>query len=146
MYETLIAKIKATLEELKVAGLIASYSTVPGAEITTWPHVFFKPDGFTNEFNTNKENEIVYSFLMLVMVTAVAGTNGGAEKAFTEVLPKVVDGITAKFNTDWDQGVVGGHRVRILIDSASSWELSEEEAGLVAYAPLSVQVKTLVGT
>jgi len=140
MYETLIQKIKASL--IATTG-VASFSNVPGANITSYPHVFFKPDGFSNEFHTGQENETVYNFLMIVLVSA-EGTGGSAEKAFTEVLPSVVDNIIEKFNADWDQGVIDGHRVRVLIDSAASWQLSEEDKGLVAYAPLSLQIKLLV--
>jgi len=140
MYATIIQKIKDTLED--TTG-VASYSIVPGAEITAYPHVFFKPDSFVNEFNSGQDNEVTYNFLMIVMVLA-EGTGGSADKAFAQVLPSVVDNIIAKFNADWDQGTVGGHRVRVLIDSASAWELSEEDKGLVAYAPLSVQIRAVV--
>ena len=140
MYETLIQKIKDTLTA--TTG-VSSYSTVPGDTISSYPHVFFKPDGFSNEFYTGQDNEVIYSFLMIVMVSA-EGTGGSADKAFAQVLPSVVDNIIAQFNADWDQGTIDGHRVRVLIDSASGWELSEEDKGLVAYAPLSVQIKSLV--
>lgn len=140
MYAILIQKIKDTLTATTD---VQSFSTVPGEAITQYPHVFFKPDGFTNEFHTGQENEITYSFLMIVMVSA-EGVGGSADKAFAQVLPVVVDAIVAQFNQDWDQGVVGGHRVRALVDSAASWQLSEEDKGLVAYAPLSVQIKALV--
>ena len=77
------------------------------------------------------------------MVSA-EGVGGSADKAFAQVLPSVVDNIVAQFNQDWDQGTVDGHRVRSLIDSAAAWQLSEEDKGMVAYAPLSVQIKMLV--
>ena len=140
MYVQLIQKIKDTLA---ATNGVASYSIVPGEEITSYPHVFFKPDSFSNEFLTGQDNEVIYNFLMIVMVTA-EGTGGSAGKAFAEVLPSVVDSIVAQFNADWDQGTIGGHRVRALVDSASSWELSEEDKGLVAYAPLSLHIKTIL--
>ncbi len=139
MYVTLIQKIKDTL-----AGTtgVASYSNVPGVAISSYPHVFFKPAGFINEFETGQENYITYSFIMVVMVTA-EGDGGSNEKAFNTVLPSVIDNIIAKFNADWNQGTVDGHRIRVLIDSADAWEISEEENGVMAYAPLSVQFKML---
>jgi len=140
MYAILIQKIK---DSLTATTGVASFSTVPGAAITEYPHVFFKPDGFTNEFLTGQENEMIYSFLMIVMVTA-EGVGGSADKAFAQVLPSVVDNIVEQFNNDWNGGVVDGHRVRVLIDSAAGWELSEEDKALVAYAPLSVQIKVVV--
>jgi len=140
MYAILIQKIK---DSLTATTGVASFSTVPGTGITQYPHVFFKPDGFTNEFLTGQENEVIYNFLMIVMVLA-EGTGGGSDKAFAQVLPSVVDNIVTRFNADWNGGVVNGHRIRVLIDSAGAWELSEEDNGLVAYAPLSVQIKVVV--
>jgi hypothetical protein len=139
MYQTLIAKIKTTLQN--TTG-VASFGNVPGEEITKYPHVFFKPAGFINQFETNEENYITYNFLMVVMVTT-EGVGGSNAKAFDEVLPSVIDNIIQRFNADWDQGTIDGHRVTTLIDSADAWELSEEEKGMVAYAPLSVQIKLL---
>jgi len=140
MYQLLIAKIKATLTA--TTG-VESFSTVPGSEITSYPHVFFKPDGFGNEFSSGQENEMIFNFIMIVMVSA-EGIGGSPGKAFDETLPYVVDQIIAQFNADWDQGTIDGHRVRSLVDSASAWELSEESKGLVAYAPLSLQIKMQV--
>lgn len=137
MYETLIGKINTTLSAVTS---VKDVFSVPKTKLTKFPCVFFKPDGFINEFETNVENSATYRFMLLVMV-GVAGTT--AETAFGTVLPHVVDDIINKFNADWNQGTIDGHRVRVKIDSAAPWELSEEEDGLIAYAPLSVEIRLL---
>ncbi|QDP67611.1 MAG: hypothetical protein Tp172MES00d2C118482111_5 [Prokaryotic dsDNA virus sp.] len=143
MYVTLKENVKTTLQKLVEASTLASYSNVPGDTPSTFPHVFFKPEGFDNEFHTGQENYITYRFLMIVMVTT-EGTGGSSSKAFDEVLPATVDAIVDQFNEDWNQGAIDGHRVWCWIDSAAAWELSEEDNGLVAYAPLTLQFRLLV--
>jgi len=140
MYTTLIQNIKDTLAQVSS---VSQYGTTPGEEITGYPYVFFKPDGFTNEFETGQENEVIYRFLMIVVVST-EGQGGSVDHAFSTVLPSVVDDIVAQFNADWDQGTVGGHRVRALVDTAAPWQVSQEDKAVVAYAPLNLQIKTLV--
>lgn len=81
-------------------------------------------------------------FMLVVMVSG-KGTGMTPETAFGTVLPHTVDAIIDKFNADWNQGTIDGHLVRVKIDSADSWEMSEEQDGLVAYAPLNLEVKLL---
>lgn len=137
MYETLIAKIQTTLEAVTN---VKDVFSVPKSKLTKFPCVFFKPAGFTNTFETNAENMATYRFLMIVMVGATQTT---PESAFNTILPHTVDAIIAQFNQDWNQGVVDGHRCVVKIDSADAWELSEEQDGLVAYAPLNVEIRLL---
>jgi len=137
MYTTLIQKIRETLESVPE---IKDVFSVPKTKLTKFPCVFYKPAGLTNTFETNSENMAVYRFMMVVMV----GTSGTTpEVAFGTVLPHTVDAIIAQFNQDWNQGVITGHRCTVKIDSADSWEMSEEEDGLVAYAPLYVEMRLL---
>lgn len=137
MYETLIGKITTTLEAVPN---VKDVFSVPKNKLTKFPCVFFKPTAFTNTFETQVENMAVYRFMMIVMVGATQITPA---EAFSTILPHTVDAIIAKFNADWNQGVIEGHRVVVKIDSADSWEMSEEEDGLVAYAPLNVEIRLL---
>lgn len=137
MYETLITKIKETLEAVDEVKLVFF---VPKTKLTSFPCVFFKPDGMTNVYETYNENKAAYRFLAVVMV-GVAGTT--VETAFGTVLPHTVDAIIEKFNAEWDQGTIDGHRVTVTITSADAWEISEEQDGLIAYAPLQIQVNLL---
>jgi hypothetical protein len=137
MYETLLTKIADTLGQVT---RVKEILTTPTTTITKYPAVFFKPNGFQNDFETNAENAITYRFMMIVIV-GIAGTT--PEDVFSSVLPKTVDDIVAQFNQDWNQGTIDGHRVRVRIDSADAWELSEEQDGLVAYAPLNIDIKLL---
>jgi hypothetical protein len=137
MYETLIAKIQTTLESVTKVKEVFS---VPKTKLTKFPCVFFKPLAFTNAFETNVENSAAYRFLLVVIV----GTSGTTPTtAFNTILPRTVDAIIAQFNEDWDGGTVDGHRTRVKIDSADAWELSEEQDGLVAYAPLTCEIRLL---
>lgn len=138
MYETLIAKVQTTLESIE---RVKDVFSTPKTKLDKFPAVFFKPDAFNNSFNTNQENEAIYRFMMIVMV-GVSG-NLTKDEAFNTILPKTVDAIIEKFDAEWDQGTIDGHRVVTKIDSADSWELSEEEDGLIAYAPLNVEIKLL---
>lgn len=140
MYTELLNKISLTLD--KIAS-VQQHGTTPGEEITGYPYVFYKPDGFINDFETGSENAVTYNFMMIVVVSA-KGTGGSIDKSFSTVLPAVVDDIVAQFNTDWSQGVIAGHRVRVLVDTASAWEVSEGDEGLEAYAPLNIQFRALV--
>lgn len=139
MYATLIQKIKNTLA---LISSVSQYGTTPGEEITGYPYVFFKPEGFINEFETGQENAIVYNFMMIVVVST-EGQGGSVDHAFSTVLPSVVDDIVAQFNADWDQGTINGHRVRVLVDTAAAWEVTENDEGVEAYAPLNIQIRTL---
>ncbi|HBT75035.1 TPA: hypothetical protein DEB29_03485 [Candidatus Wolfebacteria bacterium] len=137
MYEQLVIKIKATLAEVTQ---VKDVFSVPKTKLTKFPCVFFKPSGFTNTFETQNENMATYRFMMIVMVGTAQTTEA---QAFDVILPRTVDAIIAKFNADWNQGTIDGHRVWVKIDSADAWELSQEEDGLVAYAPLNVEIKLL---
>jgi hypothetical protein len=137
MWEILNAKIKETLGTVKK---VKQVSSIPETKWIKWPAVFFKPLGFTNDFETQNENNQTYRFMMIVMV----GTNQTTmENAFDVVLPRTVDAIISAFDEAWDAGVIDGHRVRVKIDSADAWEVSEEEDGLTAYAPLNVEIRLL---
>lgn len=137
MYQTLISKITTTLGNVSN---VKDVFTTPKTKITKYPAVFFKPVWFQNSFETQSENMATYRFLMMVLV----GANGTTvENAFGTVLPNTVDAIIAQFNQDWNQGTIDGHRVTVKIDSADEWQVSEEQDGLVCYAPLSVEIRLL---
>lgn len=138
MYEQLIAKVQATLGNVQ---RVKDVFSTPKTKLTKFPAVFFKPAAFANEFETGQENMATYRFLMLVLVGT--GKNMTAEDAFGTILPKTVDEIIAQFNADWNQGTIDGHRVRVKVDSADEWQVSEEQDGLIAYAPLNVEIRLL---
>ena len=136
MYEQLITKISTTLASVTKVKDVFSY---PKSKLTKFPAVFFKPNGVENSFETNSENMKIYRFLLIVMIGAAQETQENVHA----VLAKTVDAIVAQFDADWDGGTIDGHRVWIKIDSADAWEVSEEEDGLIAYAPLNVEIKLL---
>jgi hypothetical protein len=137
MWEQLIAKVKETLEK---ADNVKDVFSIPKSKITKFPAVFFKPAGFQNSFETQSENMAVYHFMAIAFV----GTSGTTpEVAFGTILPHVVDNIIAQFNEDWDGGTIDGHRVSVKIDSSDAWEMQEDQDGITAYAPLSIEIKLL---
>jgi len=138
MYATLMTKITTTLESVTN---VKDVFSVPKSKLTKFPAVFFKPDGFSNTFETNNENMAIYRFMMIVMVGT--NTNLKPSEAFGTVLPNTVDAIIDAFDENWDGGTIDGHRVTVKIDSADAWELSQEEDGVVAYAPLNVEIRLL---
>lgn len=140
MYETILAKIATTLGTITK---VKDSFSIPKTGLTEFPCVFYKPLGFTNEFATTTENYKVYRFLMIVMVGA---SNQTVANAFGVILPKVVDDIIAAFDGAWNQGTIEGHRVTAKVDSADAWEVSEEQTGLIAYAPLTLEVRVLTNT
>lgn len=137
MNEELIAKVRATLESVTN---IKDVFSLPKTKLTKFPCVFFKPYGFTNNFETQNENMAVYRFLMVVMVGTTQTT---MQNAYEVVLPHTVDALIAQFNEDWNAGTIDGHRVTVKVESADPWEVSEEQDGLVAYAPLICEVRLL---
>lgn len=137
MYETLFTKIKTTLG--KVARVQKTFNW-PDGDIKESPAVFFRPAGFTNDFETGSENYKTYRFTVVVLISA---NNTTKENVFDNAMPKAVDDIVAQFDEDWNFGTVDGHRVWTKIDSADEWQMSDEESGLVAYAPLNLEIKML---
>jgi len=137
MWQTIITKINTTLDSVI---LVKDHFTTPKKNLTKYPAVFFKPSGFQNDFETNSENTQIFRFVMIVLVSANGTT---ADNAFGTVLPKVVDSIVDAFDSEWNYGTVEGHRVRVKIDSADDWNLSEEDDGVTAYAPLNLEIRLL---
>ena len=137
MYETLLTKINTTLESVSN---IKEIFSVPNPKLSKFPAVFFKPDGFENAFETNDENMKTYRFILIVIIGVKQTT---LDNIFGTVLPKTVDAIVEQFDADWNYGTIDGHRMWAKIDSAGPWEVSEEQDGLVAYAPLNLEIKLL---
>ena len=137
MYELLLSKIATTLGNVD---RVKSVYAIPKSKITRYPAVFYKPNGLVNSFETNNENLATYAFVLVVIVGA---EQKSLNSIFTTVLPKTVDAIINQFDEEWNQGTTDGHRITAKIDSADAWEVSEEQDGLVAYAPLFLEVRLL---
>jgi hypothetical protein len=136
-YATLIPSIKATIESVTE---VKDCFTTPKTKLTKFPAVYFRPFGMENAYETNSENAKTYDFQLLVLV----GTSGTTvEAAFGTVLPKVVDALIAKFDSEWNRGTIAGHRVRAVLSSADAWQVSEEQDGTVCYAPMTLKVRLL---
>jgi hypothetical protein len=137
MYATLLSKIDTVLAGVTEVKERFNY---PKTKIDKFPAVFFQPAGFTNSFETNAENKKVYRFLMVVIVGTANTTN---QNVFGTVLPATVDAILAAFDSNWDGGSIAGHRTTVKIDSGDAWELVQDKDGVVAYAPLNVEIMVL---
>lgn len=137
MYQSIIQKITTTLASVT---RVKETFTTPKTKLDKFPCVFFKPTGFTNTFETQSENLQVFRFQMIVLVGAAGST---IETAFGTILPKVVDEIQDAFDAQWNGGTIEGHRVTVKLDSADDWQVSQEQDGLIAYAPLNLEVRLL---
>lgn len=137
MYTTLIAKLDTMFNAVAEVQEVFS---APKTKIDLYPAVYFQPSGFNNSFETESENKKTYRFLALVIVGA---QNTTKEHIFNTVLPETVDAIVTKFDADWDTGTIEGHRSWVKIDSADPWEVSEEQDGIVCYAPLNIEIELL---
>lgn len=135
MHQTLLTKIKATLANVTKVKLVFSY---PKTKIDQFPAVFIMPGFMQNSYLTTVENEKVYQYQLYVLIGM---QEGQAENIFTNVLPNTVDAIVAQFDSEWNGGTIDGHRVTVLVSSNEAWGVSEEEDGLKAFAPMTVQVR-----
>jgi hypothetical protein len=138
MYATLMTRIKTTLQKVVDSGELAQYFNYPKTKLDEYPAVYFQPNGFDNNFETESQNMKIYRFLMVVIVNKSGTTT---EEVFSTILPNVVDAIVAQFDTDWNQGTIDGGRVWAKIDTADPWEYDEDQDGLTAYAPLNLEIK-----
>lgn len=137
MYTTLITKLDTMFNAVTE---VQDVFSAPKTDLSSYPAVYFQPAGFTNSFETESENKKTYRFLALVIVGGAGTTK---EHIFNTVLPATVDAIVAKFDADWDLGTIEGHRSWVKIDSADAWESSEEQDGIVCYAPLNIEISLL---
>jgi len=135
MYDTLIAQIKATLESIGAIKVVYAH---PVTDVANYPAVIFFPDAFQNTFQSTADNSKVYRFHMYVVV----GTNQKDNTSiFETVLPKAVDAVLAAFDAGWDGGMVGGHRVWLLVNSGL-WSMSVTQSGIEAQAELTLEIRT----
>lgn len=137
MWETLIEKVNSTLDKIT---LVKSYANYPKTKIDTYPHVFFSPDSFNNEFHTQTENFATYRFGLFIIISKA---NTTAEQAFGTTLPKIVDDLIQQFDEDWNQGTIDNHRCWVRLGNADRWASSIEERGEEYYVPLFVEFKLL---
>lgn len=133
-----MTRIKTTLQKVVDSGELAQYFNYPKTKLDEYPAVYFQPNGFDNNFETESQNMKIYRFLMVVIVNKSGTTT---EEVFSTILPNVVDAIVAQFDTDWNQGTIDGGRVWAKIDTADPWEYDEDQDGLTAYAPLNLEIK-----
>lgn len=136
MYELLIAEIRDTLNGVTQIKEVFAY---PETKYTKYPAALFYPADLTNSFETTKENAKEYRFNLYVVVEL---KNLTKQRAFEEVLPRTVDAVIAQFDAGWDMGVIGGHRVRALINTGF-WDTQQTEHGEIAFAQLNLVIKTL---
>lgn len=136
IYTTLIPNIKTLLESVDEVNKVYAY---PVSEVAGYPAVVFTPDSYESDFETNKENQEMRRFRMVVVINATQTT---LENVFTDYLPKVVDSISAKFAENWDGGAIDNHRVWYKLDSGQ-WNVGETDKGLEAWCELFLDITLL---
>lgn len=138
MYTTLIQQVKATLESVDEVKIVYAH---PEGAISKYPAVIFYPTITTNAFASSKDNAKGYSFVIFVIVGLKQITKS---QAFETVMPKVVDAIFAKFDASWSYGRNANQsRVLTIVTDSQEWGIQQTEQGEVAFAPLTLLIKTL---
>lgn len=136
IYQTLIPKIKATLEKIDLVKEIFAYAE---SKIAKNPAVIFFPDYFENGFDSVQENYKIVRFKMFVYISGKQLTKS---QLMEDKLPKAVDAIINQFDEDWNQGTGGGHRITMVIDSGF-WDISETQDGNTGIVDLTLTFKLL---
>lgn len=136
MYTTLLEKIATTLSGIP---RIKDYFNYPKTKLTKYPAVFYFPAGFENRFESNQENFKIYRFQLYVIVGVGQTTAAQA----SDVLAKTVQDIIQEFDTNWNMGVIEGHRVWTVLNSGDPWTMSEEQDGLELTAPMTLEIRLL---
>lgn len=136
IYSTLITKIKDTFSAVDSVKEVFNF---PTTELTKYPSVIFVPAGFKNDYETGQENMKEYNFKAWIVIGATQTT---LDSILSSAMPKVVDEVLARFDSDWNFETLNGHRVWSLIDTGQM-TISEETAGLEVSFELNIKVKML---
>lgn len=137
IYQTLIPAIQSTLEAITAVRDVYAYPLDGNPK--SYPSVIFYPDSFTNQYETNQQNFKVYRFKVWIVVD-MAGTD--EQTTFTSILPNVVDDVIQAFDTNWNGGTIGGHRVWYTLENGS-WGLSNEQKSKRAFAELDLTIRMM---
>lgn len=136
MYKHIIQKIRETLQGVSAIKEVFSFP-IPGSP-TKSPAVIFFPDGVTNQMESQNRNLTTYRFTLWIVV---ALNNTTEDEVFSNVLPHAVEEVMNAFGADWDFGTNAGSRVWQTIESGE-WGLSTDAKGKVAWAQLTLSIKT----
>ena len=135
-YQELLIKVKATVDSITE---IKESFYYPETDLTKFPCAIILPGNCENTFETVEDNMKTYRFRIWI-VSGIGGTT--VNNVFATVLPKVVDAVYDKFDADWDQGTIDGHRVWARIES-EEWQVISAQDGTMCYAPMILTIKLL---
>lgn len=142
--QPLIANIEATLQAVEGVRTVIPYPLLENEVIPEYPAVIFFPDSFENSFDTVASNFEIRRFKLFLIIAANQIGEGEGQitqrKLFTETLPTYFDRIVAKFNENWNGGVLDGHRVWYLINSGQR-SVAQTDKGLAAEAEFTLEVR-----
>jgi len=141
MIHTLITNIAAVLNGIAQLKKVYMYPIGQDQRIEAYPAAICIQDSFDNAFESTEENRKHYRFKLWIVIGCEKDT---VANVFADALPKTVDAVVAAFDTAWNGGTIGGHRVRYLISNGSA-TLSENENAREATAELTVDIQTLTG-
>ena len=137
IYKDIIAKIKETLEKVDEIGSIYPYPIGKETRPESYPFAMFFPDNIDNSFSDTASNRKTLTFQLYLTVNIA---NITTENVYTDVLPTLVDAVLREFDKDWDYGTsVAGYRTWCQVQNGN-WGLVDSEAGLEAFANLTIQV------
>lgn len=137
MYQTLIPKIKSTLEAVTKVNKVYMH---PTNNIDSYPCAIVMPIAFTNEYHSNQENLKGYTFRIYLILETTQSTR---ETAYETIMPELVDAVLAKFDDDWGfLSLAGAHRIWQKIGTGA-WYTDEIAEGEVLVAELDLVINTL---
>lgn len=136
MHTYLINKIQEILESVPQIKEIFNYP-VSGTPKKS-PAVIFVADAFENRFEDTRANFKTYRFKLWLWIN-IAGSD--EKKVFSDIMPKTVDALVAKFDSEWNGGTVEGHRIWQVLDTGK-WELVITDKSKTAVAEMTLTVKT----
>jgi len=131
----LIAAIKATLADVSSVKEVIAHPFAGSP--TKFPAVVFYPVGFDNDFMSTQENFKTYRFKLWLIISTGEYTD---EEVFEEILPKAIDELLEKFDNDWDDGTIDGHRAWGLVNTGVFGK-GEEEGGATAWVEADLLIK-----
>lgn len=139
-YHTILQKIGVTVNALTGSGKpISKVYGYPKENLAGYPAIVYYPISFDNNYLTNAENLKGYAFKVFVVCEA---TQKNIAEVFTDILPKAVDAVIEKFDEDWSQGSLDGHRVWWKLQTGN-WTITPTEKGAECVADLTLIVNLI---
>lgn len=136
IYSDINSKIQTILESITEIKQIYAY---PTSKIDGYPAAIYYPSSLENSFESTRDNFKIYGYKLWIVVNS---QNTTVQTVFSDVMPKVIDTVLAKFDAEWSFSSINGHRVWGKVETGA-WSVSEEQAGVEITAEIDLSIKML---